>query len=246
MEIIPIRLNGDVHANANLADLVISSVRREKQRLRDKDVLVIAHKIVSKAEGRIVELSAVESSAEAVRIAKKQGKDPRIVELIFRESTRILKMEQGVIITETRHGFVCANAGVDQSNVHGDRATLLPENPDRSAERIRHALRKKTGKEIAVIISDTFGRPFREGQVNVAIGVSGIKAIKDYRGTMDIFGKKLKVTRIAVADEIASAAELIMGKAGRVPFAVVRGLPYERRRSSARELLRERKNDLFR
>ncbi len=246
MRVIPIRLAQDVQPGASIAEVIASALRKTKQRLEDGDVLVIAHKIVSKAEDRIVDLSAVKPSARARRIAKQHAKDPRVVELILRESTRIVKMKDGIIITETKQGFVCANAGVDQSNVRGDRATLLPKDPDRSAGRIRRQLGKKTGKEIAVIISDTFGRPFREGQVNVAIGASGLEPIRDYRGTKDVFGKKLKVTQIAVADEIASAAELVMGKADRIPVAVVRGLRYEKGESSAKELLRTRKNDLFR
>lgn len=247
MEVIPIRLEGDVRANTDLADLIISSVRRAKKRLKDKDVLVIAHKIVSKAEGRVIDLSTVEPSGKAIRIAKKHHKDPKVVELILRESKKIVKSERGIIITETSRGLVCANSGVDQSNVNGDRASLLPEKPDISAERIRRAVRRKSGKDVVVIISDTFGRPFREGQVNVAIGVSGMRPIKDYRGSRDMFGKELKVTEIAVADEIASAAELVMGKADHVPLAIVRGLIYdESRKGSASELIRERKNDLFR
>jgi coenzyme F420-0:L-glutamate ligase/coenzyme F420-1:gamma-L-glutamate ligase len=246
MQVIPVRIAGDVQAGADIAELVVSSLARNRQKPRNGDVLVIAHKIVSKAEGRIVDLSAIRPSAKARRIAARQGKDPRIAELILRESTRIVKMHHGVIITETRHGFICANSGVDQSNVRGDRAALLPKDPDGSAKRIRRTIRRRTGKDIAVIIADTFGRPFREGQVNVAIGIAGLKPISDYRGTQDLFGRKLRVTEIAVADEIASCAELVMGKTDRVPVAIVRGLRYEKGEGSVKELLRKRKNDLFR
>lgn len=246
MQIIPIHLKEDVHVNSNLASLILSSIKSERQRLRDNDVLVVAHKIVSKAEGRIIDLATVHPSRHTIKIAKKHGKDARIVELILRESRRIVKMERNIIITETKQGFVCANAGIDKSNVPGDRVALLPVNPDRSAERIRHTVKKETGKNIAVIISDTFGRPFREGQVNVAIGISGLKPFKDYRGSKDMFGKELKVTKIAVADEIASAAELVMGKVDRVPIAIIRGLLYEKKQGSAKELIRKRKKDLFR
>jgi len=246
MIIIPIRLKNDVHANADIASLILSSIKNEKQRLKKKDVLVVAHKIVSKAEGRVIDLASVQPSKRAIKIAKKHGKDPRIVELMLRESRRIVKMERGIIITETRHGLVCANAGIDKSNVYGDSVTLLPVNPDRSADKIRQTIRKQTGNDVAVIISDTFGRPFREGQVNVAIGISGLKPFKDYRGSKDMFGKKLMVTKIAVADEIASAAELVMGKVARVPIAVIRGFSYENKQGSAKELIRKREKDLFR
>lgn len=246
MEIIPIHLKGDVNANSNLANLILSSIKNEGQRLKNNDVLVVAHKIVSKAENRIIDLATVKPSKHAVNIAKKHDKDSRIVEVILRESSRILRMKRGIIITETKHGFVCANAGIDKSNVYGDRVALLPKNPDRSADKIRLAIRKQTGKSIAVIITDTFGRPFREGQVNVAIGISGLKPIKDYRGSKDMFGKELKVTQIAVADEIASAAELVMGKTDRAPIAIIRDYMYENKHGSAKELIRRRKNDLFR
>lgn len=246
MKIIPIHLKGDVHTNSNLPNLILSAIRNAKYRLKNYDVLVVAHKIVSKAEGKIIHLATVKPSRRAINIAKKHRKDPRIIELILHESRRIVKMQRGIIITETRHGFVCANAGIDKSNIHGDRVVLLPSNPDRSAERIRRAITKNTKKNIAVIISDTFGRPFRRGQVNVAIGISGLKPFKDYRGTKDMFGKQLKVTEIAVADEMASAAELVMGKIDGVPIAIITDFKYENRQGSAKELIRKRKYDLFR
>jgi coenzyme F420-0:L-glutamate ligase/coenzyme F420-1:gamma-L-glutamate ligase len=244
MEVIPVHLRGNVTPDDNVADLILSAVRKV-QSLRDGDILVVAHKIVSKAEGRIVSLNKVKPSRRAVSIARKHGKDPRIVELILRESRRIVKMKRGIIITETNHGLVCANAGVDRSNVNGNNALLLPINPDRSAEAIRSRIRRQTGKNIAVIISDTFGRPFREGQVNVAIGIAGLKPMMDYRGTRDMFGRKLQVTVIATADEIASAAELVMGKRDHMPIAIVRGLAYGKN-GSADELIRKPKDDLFR
>ena len=246
MKVIPVHLKGDVRANSNLAYMILSSIKNEKQRLNNNDVLVVAHKIVSKAEGRIIDLATVKPSKRAIKIAKKHGKDPRIVELILHESRRIEKMERGIIITETKHGFVCANAGIDKSNVYGDSVALLPVNPDRSADKIRQAIKKRTGKDVAVIISDTFGRPFREGQVNVAIGISGLRPFKDYRGSKDMFGKELKVTKIAVADEIASAAELVMGKFDRIPATIIRGFKYENKQGSAKELIRKREKDLFR
>ncbi|MGH9922782.1 MAG: coenzyme F420-0:L-glutamate ligase [Nitrososphaerales archaeon] len=246
MKITPIYLKGDVHANSNLANLILSSVRRAKYRLKNDDVLVVAHKIVSKAEGRVIDLVTIQPSMRAINIARKYRKDPRIVELILRESRRIVKMERGIIITETKHGFVCANAGVDKSNISGDRAVLLPTNPDRSAVKIKRAVMRQTRKNVAVIISDTFGRPFRKGQVNVAIGIAGLNPLKDYRGTKDMFGKQLKVTEIAVADEMASAAELVMGKTDATPVVIITDFKYENKQGSAKDLIRKRKYDLFR
>ncbi|MGH9933780.1 MAG: coenzyme F420-0:L-glutamate ligase [Nitrososphaerales archaeon] len=246
MKITPIYLKGDVHANSNLANLILSSVRRAKYRLKNDDVLVVAHKIVSKAEGRVIDLVTIQPSMRAINIARKYRKDPRIVELILRESRRIVKMERSIIITETKHGFVCANAGVDKSNISGDRAVLLPTNPDRSAVKIKRAVMRQTRKNVAVIISDTFGRPFRKGQVNVAIGIAGLNPLKDYRGTKDMFGKQLKVTEIAVADEMASAAELVMGKTDATPVVIITDFKYENKQGSAKDLIRKRKYDLFR
>ncbi len=246
VSIIPVRMEKDVNTNDDLTELILSSIKNQKQKLHDNDILVIAQKIVSKAEGRLVSLNSIRPSKRACSIAAKQGKDPRVVELILRESKQIVKIERGIIIVETKHGLVCANAGVDQSNISGDFASLLPSNPDRSAAKIRTKIKKQTRKEVAVIITDTFGRPFREGQVNVAIGVSGLKPITDYRGLKDIFGKKLKVTEIAIADEIASAAELVMGKLDLIPVVIIRGLRYKNKQGSAKDLIRKRKNDIFR
>jgi coenzyme F420-0:L-glutamate ligase/coenzyme F420-1:gamma-L-glutamate ligase len=246
VSIIPVPMEKDVNTNDDLAELILSSIKNQKQKLYDNDILVIAQKIVSKAEGRLVSLNSVRPSKRAYSIAAKHGKDPRVVELILRESKQIVKIERGIIIVETKHGLVCANAGVDQSNINGSFASLLPLNPDGSAAKIRAKIKKLTRKEVAVIIADTFGRPFREGQVNVAIGVSGLRPITDYRGLKDIFGKKLKVTEIAVADEIASAAELVMGKLDLIPVVIIRGLRYKNKQGSAKDLIRKRKNDLFR
>src|SRR5574341_277668 len=246
MKVIPIYLKGDVRTNSNLPNLILSSIKRAKYRLKNNDVLVVAHKIVSKAEGRVIDLVTIQPSKRAINIAKQYRKDPRIVELILRESKRIVKMERGIIITETKHGFVCANAGVDKSNIAGDRAVLLPTNPDRSAIKIKRAINKQTRKNAAVIISDTFGRPFRKGQVNVAIGIAGLNPFKDYRGTKDMFGKQLKVTEIAIADEMASAAELVMGKTDAVPVVIITDFKYENKQGTAKEMIRKRKYDLFR
>ncbi|MFN4336399.1 MAG: coenzyme F420-0:L-glutamate ligase [Candidatus Nitrosocaldus sp.] len=248
VEIIPVPIAKDIKISKDhdLASLILYSIRVNGLELVDKDVVVVTQKIVSKAEGRVVDLRDVTPSVNAVKIAEEQGKDPRVVELMLREAKRVVAIENGVIITETRHGFVCANSAIDGSNVEDGYVTLLPIDPDESARRIRDGLINATGKRVAVIISDTFGRPFREGQVNVAIGIAGIKPIIDYRGLKDMYGKELRVTSIAVVDEMASAAELVMGKSRGVPVAIVRGLEYEDAEDvSIKELIREQSRDIF-
>lgn len=242
--IIPVRISADVRPHDELDVIILEAAGQE---IQNGDVLVVAHKIVSKAEGRIVNLADVQPSPKAIKMAKEHSKDPRIMELILKESVQILRAKDGIIVSETRHGLVCANAGIDQSNVEGDSAVLLPVDPDKSASRLKDAVKKKTGKEIAVVITDTFGRPFREGQTNVAIGVAGLSPIKSYIGSQDMYGRKLRVSEIAVADEIASAAELVMGKTKGVPVAIVRGYRFEKAaKSSAKSLQRSRERDLFR
>ena len=231
----------------DLSVIILEAIDRSQIEIQNGDILVVTHKIVSKAEGRVVELDSIEPSTKAINMAKEHDKDPRIMELILRESSQILRAKDGIIISETRHGFVCANAGVDQSNVKGDTAVLLPLAPDESADRIRHAVKKKIGKEVAVIITDTFGRTFRNGQTNVAIGIAGINPIKSYIGTYDMYGRKLRVTEIAVADEIASASELVMGKAENTPVAMIRGYNFEKTsKASIKSLIRAKDRDLFR
>jgi coenzyme F420-0:L-glutamate ligase/coenzyme F420-1:gamma-L-glutamate ligase len=249
IEIIPLYLSKDVHPQDNLDSIILESIKNSGQALYDGDILIIAHKVISKIENRIVNLDLVKPSKRSIELARKQQKDPRIVEIILRESNAVVKASKGIIITETKHGFICANGGVDQSNIMDPcrHVLLLPEFPDKSARRIRNRLTKKTRRRIAVIISDTFGRPFREGQTNVAIGVSGIKPIRSYIGQKDIYGKKLRVTEIAIADEIASAAELAMGKSDRVPVVIMRGYKYQHvKKSSTLELIRSKEKDLFR
>jgi coenzyme F420-0:L-glutamate ligase/coenzyme F420-1:gamma-L-glutamate ligase len=228
--------------------MIIEEISRHSQiEIQDGDILVVTHKIISKAEGRIVDLASVKPSTKAIRMAKQHDKDPRVMELILKESTQILRAKNGIIISETKHGFVCANAGVDQSNVEGDMAVLLPVAPDRSARRLKDEIKKKVGKEIAVVITDTFGRPFRNGQTNVTIGIAGIDPIKSYIGTCDMYGKKLRVSELAVADEIASAAELVMGKTEGTPVAIVRGYNFEKAaKSSVKSLVRTKERGLFR
>jgi coenzyme F420-0:L-glutamate ligase / coenzyme F420-1:gamma-L-glutamate ligase len=247
IQIIPIKVSGDVRPRDELDSIVLKAVKQNHQEIRDGDILVIAQKVVSKAEGRTVSLANVKPSKDAVRMAKEHGKDPRVMELILKESAQILRAQNGIIVSETKHGFVCANAGVDQSNVQGDAAVLLPADPDSSASQLRDAIKKKAGREAAIIITDTFGRPFRNGQTNMAIGVAGINPIRSYIGSRDMYGRKLRVTEIAVADEMASAAELAMGKADGVPVAIVRGYKFEKAaKSSTKPLIRPKERDLFR
>jgi coenzyme F420-0:L-glutamate ligase/coenzyme F420-1:gamma-L-glutamate ligase len=247
MQIIPIRISTDIRLHDNLNDKIIEAINNSHIEIQNGDILVVTHKIVSKAEGQIVDLNTVKPSMRAVRLADEHGKDPRIMELILKESTQILRAKNGIIISETKHGFVCANAGIDQSNVEGEMAVLLPDAPDEAARLLQKEVKKKVGKEIAVVITDTFGRTFRNGQTNVAIGISGIDPIKSYIGTYDMHGKKLKVTEIAVVDEIASAAELVMGKAEGTPVAIIRGYDFEKTAgTSIKSLLRTRERDIFR
>ena len=241
MQIIPIQIHEEVELNDNISELITGSVE-----LYDGDILVIAQKIISKQEGRIVKLSTVIPSLLAQGISSEYKKNPCIVELILSESEKIVRMEKGIIIVETNNGFICANAGIDESNVKNGFATLLPINSDHSAEKIRKQIRKTCGKEIAVIISDTFGRPFRMGQTNCAIGVSGLNPILDYAGTRDNFGNVLHVTAIAIADEICSASELVMKKTAKCPVVIIRDYEFKKNASSINQLIRSEKEDLFR
>jgi coenzyme F420-0:L-glutamate ligase/coenzyme F420-1:gamma-L-glutamate ligase len=248
IQITSIRISDDLRLYNDLNTMILAAISHNQTEIQNDDILVVTHKIVSKAEGRIVDLASVKPSTKAIRMAGEHDKDPRVMELILNESTQILRAKNGIIISETKHGFVCANAGVDQSNVKGDdTAVLLPVAPDESASRLQDAVKKNVGKEIAVVITDTFGRTFRNGQTNVAIGIAGINPIKSYIGTYDMYGRKLRVTEIAVADEIASAAELVMGKAEGTPVAIIRGYNFEKAaRSSVKSLLRAKERDLFR
>jgi coenzyme F420-0:L-glutamate ligase / coenzyme F420-1:gamma-L-glutamate ligase len=232
----------EVRRGDDIGRLIASAAAREKRTIDGTVIVVVAQKIVSKAEGAEVDLRAIEPSPLARSWAAEWNKDARLVELILRQSRRIVKMERGVLIAETRHGFVAAHAGVDQSNVPGeDRATVLPDDPDSSACRIRALL--GCG---AVIVSDTFGRPWREGLVNVAIGLSGLAALEDYRGRRDREGRLLQSTVIALADELAAAAGLVMGKADGVPVALLYGLEWSATEGNARALIRAPERDLFR
>ena len=241
LQIIPIKTQKEIGIDINLVDLIL-----ESSEINDGDILVFSQKIVSKSEGRILSLSSVNPSLLANGIASSYGKDPRLVELILSESKRIVRMENGIIIVETKHGFVCANAGIDESNVQDGYAALLPEDPDKSASLLKERIEQKTGKNTAVIISDTFGRPFRLGQTDIAIGIAGIEPILDYIGKPDTFGKVMQVTAIAIADEICSATELVMGKVRKCPIAIVRNYNFNFSNAKIQKLLRSRHDDLFR
>jgi coenzyme F420-0:L-glutamate ligase/coenzyme F420-1:gamma-L-glutamate ligase len=246
IRIIPLAGLPEVRANDELAALIADAARAGPG-IESGDVIVVTQKIVSKAEGRVVALADVTPSAEAERIAVETEKDPRLVELILRESSRIVRQSGPILITETKHGFVCANAGIDASNVGPEGlVSLLPEDPDRSAARIREGIAERTGAEVAVIITDTFGRPWREGHTNVAIGLAGMHPFADYVGQTDPHGYELRVSTLAVADELAAAAELVQGKLEGVPVAIVRGYAYPRGEGTARELVRDAERDLFR
>jgi coenzyme F420-0:L-glutamate ligase/coenzyme F420-1:gamma-L-glutamate ligase len=236
----------DVFAGDSIADLLVDALALGGLRLHEGDILVIKHKIVSKAEDRRVALDSVKPSAAARNFAARNGADARVVELALREAKRVVRKKH-VLITETQHGFVCANSGVDVSNVDGGKtAVLLPVDPDRSAAQIHRKLRKRTGLHVPVIIADSFGRPWREGLCEVAIAVAGMKVIHDYRGKIDPYGYKMHATEEAVADELACVAGLVCGKDSRIPACIIRGYPYRRGGGSARQLVRPAEKDLFR
>lgn len=252
-ELLVIALEGvpEIRPGDDLAALLSDAIERTPRAapLREDDVLVVTQKVVSKAEGAIVDLSTVQPRPEASDFARRFDRDARQVEVVLREARRVVRMEQGVLITETEHGFVCANGGVDASNVgpdSGSVVTLLPRDPDASAAYIREGVRKRTGVDIPVVVSDSFGRPWRWGIVDVAIGVSGLAPLDDLRGTVDHDGRPMRSTVRAIADELASAAELVLGKTGGRPAALVRGAQIRRGKGSIRELVMPPENDLFR
>lgn len=247
IRIIPLRGAPEAQAGDDIAAMALNAATASGVELREGDILVVTQKVVSKAEGLLVDLKSVEPSDIATRYALQWGRDPRQVEVVLRESARIVRMDRGLIISQTRHGFVCANAGVDASNVPGDDTVcLLPRDPDASAARLRAELARQAGVELAIIISDSFGRPWRQGIVNVALGVAGIAPLADYRGQPDDFGRVMNSSVMAVADEIASAAELATGKIDRTPFVIVRGYPYQHAAGSGAQILMDPAADLFR
>ena len=247
IRLIPIPLADEIHPGDVLADKLLAALRKHRLRLQSGDILVVKHKIVSKAEGRIVDLATIEPTKESVAWAKQYALDPRVIELALRESRAVVRRKNGVLITETHHGFLCANSGVDVSNVSGgSHALLLPEDADRSAANLRRALKRRTGFAIPVIITDSFGRPWREGLTEFAIGIAGMKPLRDDRGRRDPHGYELRASVEAVADELACAAGLVCGKLNRAPACIVRGFRYEVATGSIKDLLRDPSSDLFR
>ena len=251
IRILPITGIGEILPGDDLGLLIYEAMLARQLGLQQGDVLVVTQKIVSKAEDRVVKLAEVEPSEFARMAAQASHKDARYIEVVLRECRRVVRMDHGVLLTETHHGFICANSGVDESNVSGKgEVTLLPIDPDGSAKALRARLQELSGEgaafDLAVIISDTWGRPWRNGQVNMAIGVAGLEPLSDYRGQYDSHGYELQASVIAVADELASAAELVMGKVERVPVALIRGYAYTRGSSTVQALLRDPATDMFR
>jgi coenzyme F420-0:L-glutamate ligase/coenzyme F420-1:gamma-L-glutamate ligase len=244
VENLPLIAEGD-----RLAELIVDAAEKQGTPIMDEDIVVVTHKIVSKAEGQTVNLDEFKPSEQAVEIAGKTKKEPAFVEAVLRETKEIVRIGPNSIITENRNGVVCANAGIDKSNVEGEKnVVLLPTNPDESAQKIRKDLKNLTNREVAVIISDTNGRPLRMGEINVAIGVAGIKPTRDRRGEKDLFNYVLRVKQTAIADELASAAELVIGQTNEgIPVAIIRGYAYEtNEKATARDLVRPKEADLFR
>jgi coenzyme F420-0:L-glutamate ligase/coenzyme F420-1:gamma-L-glutamate ligase len=244
VENLPLITKGD-----NIAELICNAAKKQNTPIQERDVIVITHVAVSKAEGNVVNLDEVSPSERAKEIAQQTKKEPELVEVILRETKEIVRIGPNSLITETKNGIVCANAGVDRSNIEGERnVVLLPEDADVSAQKIRQEIKRQTACDVAVIVSDTHGRPFRMGEINVAIGVAGIKPIRDRRGEKDLFGYVLRIKQTAVADELASAAELVIGQANEgIPVAIIRGYKYQTtENASIAELTRPKEKDLFR
>lgn len=251
-----------IRQNDNLADIIVNSIHNNRIELENNDILVIAQKVVSKAEGRMVDLGTVIPTQRAIELSQQTEKDARLIELILQESNEVLRTRQGVIIVEHKLGFVCANAGIDHSNVSPsitlsgattetkrseEWVLLLPQDPDLSSRKIREEIQSKTGKMIGILVIDSHGRAWRNGTVGIAIGVSGLPALEDLRGKPDLFGMELRITQVGVADELAAAASLMMGQASEgTPVVHVRGFPYPLRDGSLKELIRPREQDMFR
>lgn len=240
---LPVIKEGD-----DLSKMICEAAKKQGTSIQEGDIIVITHVIVSRSEGNVVNLASVDPSDFAKALAQQSDRDPRLVEVILREALSIVRMDSGRIITQTKHGLICANSGVDQSNVPGEmNVALLPKNPDRSAQEIRRKIKRLEGKNVAVIISDTHGRPFREGEINIAIGTAGINPIRDRRREKDLFGYVLRVKRTAIADELSSAAELVIGQANEgIPAAIIRGYKYPKsEKAGATDMVRPREKDLF-
>jgi coenzyme F420-0:L-glutamate ligase/coenzyme F420-1:gamma-L-glutamate ligase len=235
----------DIKKGDDISEIIINTANRQNIKLKNGDILIIVQKIISKSEGRLVDLKTITPTEFSIRLAKILDKDPHILQEILFETKRIVKMTKNLIIVQMKNGLICANAGIDQSNIPKGFISLLPKNPDKSAMNIRDKIQKKLGINLAVIISDTFGRPWREGQMDVAVGVAGLKPILDYRGFKDVYGYTLKATQVAIADELASAAELVMGKLSKIPVTIIRGYRYPKGKGSIKKLVRSPSRDLF-
>ena len=247
IRLIPVALAADIKAGDSLAEKLLQALAAHHLVLESGDIFVVKHKIVSKAEGRRVALAGIKPSAASIAWAKKYKLDARVIELALRESRSVIRRKNGVLITETKQGFICANSGVDVSNVDGGRhALLLPGDPDRSARELHRELKERTARNIPIIITDSFGRPWREGLADFCIGIAGMKALRDDRGHRDPHGYKLQASLEAVADELACAAALVCGKLNRTPACIIRGFSYQPARGRTRDLLRPAVNDLFR
>jgi coenzyme F420-0:L-glutamate ligase/coenzyme F420-1:gamma-L-glutamate ligase len=247
LRIIPISVSSEIRDGDPLAEKLLHAMNQHALSFEAGDILVVKHKIASKAEGRMVDLATIQPSPESIAWAKKYKLDARVIELALRESRAVIRRKNGVLITETQHGFICANSGVDVSNVDGGKhALLLPIDPDRSARKVQREIKKQTGIDIPVLITDTFGRPWREGLVDFCIGIAGMKPLRDDRGCHDPYGYLLHASLEAIADELAAAAGLVCGKLNRTPACIVRGFTHEPARGGARDLLRSEADDLFR
>jgi coenzyme F420-0:L-glutamate ligase / coenzyme F420-1:gamma-L-glutamate ligase len=247
LQILPVRFSEEIHPGDSLVEKILKALRRSRLSIRAGDILIVKHKIVSKAEGQLVKLDKIRPSSSSRTWARRYKVDARVIELALAQSRRVVRRKHGVLITETRHGLVCANSGVDVSNVDGGRhALLLPKDADASAAQLHRGIKKRLRVSIPVIITDSFGRPWREGLTEVAIGVSGMQALHDYRGDHDPRGYPLRVSIEAVADELACAAGLVCGKLARTPACIVRGFKYRPARGRAGDLIRAAKTDLFR
>ena len=248
VQVIPVTGLPIIREGDRLAKLICDASDNQKTPIQDGDVIVITHVVAARAEGATVNLDTIQPSPFAQHIARKTGKDPALVEVVLKEAESIIRMRNGSIITLTKHDLICANSGVDKSNVPGDRTVaLLPEDPDHSAKQIRQEIKQQTGKTVAIIISDTHGRPLRDGEINIAIGVAGIAPLRDRRGDTDLFGYTLKIKRTAVADELASAAELVIGQAKEaIPVAIIRGYPYQpSEEATLKDMLRPLEKEYF-
>jgi coenzyme F420-0:L-glutamate ligase/coenzyme F420-1:gamma-L-glutamate ligase len=248
IQIIPITGLPIIKKGDHIAKLICNAAEKQKTPIQNDDIIIVTHVIVSRAEGSTVNLDTINPSQFAKTIAKKSAKDPAAVEVVLREAESIIRMRNGSLITLTKHGFICANSGVDKSNVAGEKTVaLLPKNSDKSARQIRQKTKELTGKTVAVIISDTHGRPLRDGEINIAIGVAGLIPIRDRRGEKDLFNYVLKIKRTAIADELASAAELVMGQADEaIPAAIIRGYPYlKSEKATVKDMLRPLEKELF-